>query len=438
MTRVLFWNIEKFRKNKIEDPSISASVGTKKRRVDPNQASTALKAADRFTVIKRIILATNPDIVVIVELSSEKSPTPQMDSGGTGVAGAKVLLTWLRGLSAEWRLVPPLKVGDDPKTEAVGVFYKGQTGTLQRFFTGPNFWTGGLGGFSCVPTYAPTPGAYDAGDVNMMLVPPGSAPRQVPPGAAYCGGQMENTLAARVTFRELGNPDFVLNYGIYRPPYMVTFTEQNATGIVRNLTVFGVHTPPKDGTYSEGYPAYLADTEEVTGDLRALETRIIGGDFNLPLLKTNGTQTNLYAPLTVNDYTLLLTSLFPNAQMDRTGQGFYMTSLRRGKSTIWQYSYPGYDYFSQSYDNILVRPFNPAQVYATTVMNPVVGTPYQGNPNGTAGAPVLGSLMQAPIVDPWPAALLDPPENQQKYLCVWNNFGHLRSTSDHFGVFADV
>lgn len=451
MSRILFWNIENFGINKI----FNASASLVKRKQGDDDAlvevglSEAQAAIDRYAVIKWVIRATVPDIFVIVELNSNQAPTPQLATGGSGIQGAEALLWWLRGQGASpllraqdpsWRLAPPLKVGTATETESVAVFYRGQSGAITRYFTGPNYWSGGPDGFSCLPQYAPSVAPYDAGEINWMLVPANTEARRVPATAAYCGGQMENTLAARVMFREAGDPDSVLNYGIYRPPYMVTFTEVTA-GQVRNLTVFGVHTPPKmkaPDSYPEGYPAYLASTEDVIGAFRGQETRVIGGDFNLPLFK-RGVQTDAYNPLLFNGYALLLASPNPAQQLNTTQQGYFSTSLRRSGTTgLWQQYYPGYKYFAQSYDNILIRRFDNAPTNPATVMNTIVGSPYQNAPTNPVDPPQLASLMRAPVINNWPPPKLNVPKGERQNLSDWDNFGYLRSTSDHLGVFADV
>jgi hypothetical protein len=433
VSRILFWNIANFGIDKIADPC-----------ADPitRELTYAQAAIQRYVIIQRVIQVTAPDIFVIVELNSNQAATPQLATGSTGIQGAETLLRWLRGQDASWRLVPPLKVGTSTKTEAVAVFYRGETGDTLRYFTGPNYWTGGPNGFSCLPEFAPGAAPYDFGEINSMLVPPLTEARPVPPAAAYCGGQMENTLAPRVLFREAGNPYAALDYGIYRPPYMATFTEVTGQE-VRNLTVFGVHTPPKmkaPDSYPRGYPAYLASTEDVIGPFQDQETRVIGGDFNLPLFNGNGTQTDSYDPLIFHGYTLLLAPLDPTQPLNFAQRGYFGTSLRMpGTAGLWMYNYPGYDYFAQSYDNILIRRFDgaPTDRGVVTVMNTIVGTPYYGGQTNPINPPEMESLMRAPNMD-WPQLQLDTTPEQATNLSSWNNFGCLRSTSDHLGVFADV
>jgi hypothetical protein len=462
MTRVLFWNIEKFGKNKIDDPRMQPLKRKRKAAAPVNTSGEAQKSAERFTVIKNVITAMAPDILFVVEVNSGEGPESVLAAGESGIEGTKRLLTWLRTLDPNWRLVPPLKVGGYAKTESAGVFYRGQTGSIQRYFTGPNLWSGGPGGFSSRPEDGWNSDGtrdYGAAELNAMLVPPGTLPRQVPQTAAYNGGEMENTLAARVQFSEIGQPDNRINYGIYRAPYMASFMEQDtAAGTERNLTLFGVHTPPEGteggGVFAEGYPVYLYQTEEVNGTLRANETRVIGGDFNLPLLNANGTQTSYYNPLTEwqpaapdpgwTPFTLLLRSPTPTLPLDPTARGYLETSLRRVANEppsapprdgyLWTLNTPGYNYFSQSFDNILVRPFVAANGYAT-VLNTIVGAPYGAIP------PALLNQMRSPLgptVTVWPPATLTYDPTQESNLSIWNNFGCLRSTSDHFGLIAVV
>src|SRR5262249_7459996 len=161
--------------------------------------------------------------------------------------GCIYILNYLRNnpgpvQSATWRLVPPLRIGRGGKAETVAVFYRGRStvggGIVNRYFTGPNIWTGGYNGFSVQPRTAAAaayPGRPPMGaalDINAMIVPPGTAVRNIPGTALHNAGVAENRVAARNEFRDFdnGNPGDVLDFSTLREPYMATFTEVNALG----------------------------------------------------------------------------------------------------------------------------------------------------------------------------------------------------------------
>jgi hypothetical protein len=376
-------------------------------------------------------------------------------------------------LAGDWRMVPPLRVGRalGSKPETVAVFYRGQSTVgghiIRRYFTGPNCWTGGYGGNS-VP--------YDAGgawwypgegngypDLNALLVPPGSLPRMVPDDALHNAGRAENTLAARVRFLEdnTGVPGNLLDFGVYRPPYLTTFTERNdLTGEVRNLTLFGVHSPAVAGDPGV-FLSYLASAYDVTSPLGAMETRMIGGDFNLPLLNPDGTDRHTYQPLAPAGYAPLLAPNglppVPPAALEAY-RGYFGTHLRNRSYTkpsrfLWSNapddsSYPGFGYLGShrvrnfcSIDNLLVRTNMPPAPYRTTIMNSVVGSPFLMVYPAPGDAP-MGTLnmltgfnnvfwMTVPTAPVWQLGL-------STHLLSWPNYGHLYSTSDHFALYATL
>ncbi|MEM7481908.1 MAG: hypothetical protein AAF481_12105 [Acidobacteriota bacterium] len=474
MTRILVWNVSTFGILKIEDPSTKRARGTS---ITHQEASE-----DRFELIQRVFGAAMPDIIVIVEVASGDSFPNALATPTDGILGANRLLTFLRGDPAfrggDWRLVPPLRIGrsNGSKPETVAVLYRGVSdGGVTRYFTGPNVWTGGYAGASIEPlapaTAAaqaqPYPGA-GAGypDLNAMLVPPGSQVREIPRGALYNGRLDENTVAARTDFREddRGVPsDNYLNFGPYRPPYMVTFTEV-AGGNVSDLTLFGVHSPAVAGD-PEVFLSYLASVYDVVSPLNLAETRVVCGDFNVRLLDVNGNYTGAYDALTAHDYEYLLRPPAGGPPNPLDGYTTYFgTHLRQGQVTkasrfLWSDDanlsyYPGYRYFGSqrganlsSLDNILVRPYdaaNPA-AFQMSVINPVVGSPLNrinpptGNaPEGTIG---LASQFRNPVGFP-PAPPVAAPNyvhyNIAYNLTNWDNYEHIYSTSDHLALFAVI
>jgi hypothetical protein len=475
MTRILFWNIENFSINRI----FSASTVRKR---GHGGLSEAQSATQRRAVINAVLAATMPDIIVIIEVSSGDNAPNELATQTGGINALAMMQFGLNNpltmVAGGWNAVPPLYTGVGGVAETVGILYRrtNNAGTLFRYFTGPNIWTGGHNGTSVLPgNGAPTPynGAMLAPgtvNVNGMLVPPGlGGVRQIPAGALHNGGLNEDVVAARIFFNTpvAGPvlPPVPVAFGGLREPFMATFTEANGMGVVaRNITIFGVHSPPAAGA---AYVTTLSTVGDIVDPLGANETRVIGGDFNVNLFAVNGTASNLYNPLTggAGAYTLLVSPTAGGVPMNlEQYQGYFSTHIRpkdkiAGSRFLWsngggpgQSFYPGYGYVGSNFapgpfysiDNVLVWPHLGMHNYQTTIMNTVTGTPMNGvamppdnPPPGTI--PLLSRFTAPPMGFPVaPIAPGYPGIGAAKNLTGWNNYGRVRNTSDHFGIFADI
>jgi hypothetical protein len=462
MTRVLYWNIQQFSGNKIGDPD------------DPG------KSANRLGKIIAIVTAMAPDIFVVVEVSTGWNAPGELITAGQGERGTNLLLGHLQALAADWRLVPPLVVGQE-KAEGVAVFYRGTTTAGgQRIFTGPNRWSGGIGGRS-VPGGAAAvayPGTQTAWFGVSRAVPAAARP------AANIGRQ-ENVLAACVGFTNAAGA--ACNFGNYREPYLCTFSETAVVGgpATRNISLFAVHTKPRSDIAAATMQTFATATE-IAGALGAGEVRVIVGDFNLNLLNADGTDalaapaagppndTRLaYAPFLGLNYVPLLRMPGPppGAEPDLSAyKGYATTHIKKRKARFMsrgggRLDYPGFGYAGAatrsnlySIDNILVLQ-NPALAnYNMTVANNVVGMPYL-NPLAVAHVPFttalpfgpfpVASTMNVPVVAPivaafpWAVAAGSPNLNRHTIgtastLFSWLNYGSIYSTSDHFALCAEV
>ena len=423
-------------------------------------------SAFRSQVLVRVVNAANPDIIMVVEVSSGDSSPNDLASMTGGMAGCVDLLTRIQAALPAWRLVPPLRIGQGGKAESIGVFFRATSTVagqvINRFFTGPNLWTGGYNGTSVAAGVAAAYPAAAGGnpDINAMLVPPPTVARQIPAAALYNGNVAENQVAARTKFslwdQATDGADGAIQYGEFREPYMVSFTEQNTvTGVLRDLTLFGVHSPAVVGDPAV-FVTYLANTYEVMRANVGTETRVVCGDFNVNLLDPAGNDAQVYADMA--GYQVLLTpGAGPPANVDWF-RGYFATHIKPRTPTaasrlLWSdganaSAYPGYGYFGSDFvanffsvDNILVRPAPAAP--NTTVLNPVVGTPYTaGGVAPPAGAPIGTRPMAHSFTNAlgWP-----PTPNAAPYtlalssnLRSWANYGYVRSTSDHFALYADV
>ncbi|MEM6457058.1 MAG: hypothetical protein AAF772_18355, partial [Acidobacteriota bacterium] len=176
MTRVLYWNVQTFGNDKLFDAS-------RKRKKGNGGLSRAQAATQRRQLFGRVLTATQPDIIVMIEVASGFNGAGDLatqTAGMTGLVNVKTALNNTAALNAGgWNLVPPIHVGTGGRTETVGILYRRQNaaGTLIRYFTGPNIWTGGFGGNSVDPAGGaaaaayPVPGGGGAIDINAMLVP---------------------------------------------------------------------------------------------------------------------------------------------------------------------------------------------------------------------------------------------------------------------------
>ncbi|MET3709493.1 hypothetical protein ABIC65_000173 [Sphingomonas trueperi] len=473
MTRVLIWNIQQFSVNKIFSASTAVSPGH-------GGLQDQVAAQQRRSVINYVLNATQPDIIVIVEVSSGENIAGDLatPTGGLeAIAHLQYRFNQFAGTPGGWNAVPPLYIGTGGRAETIGILYRrtNDAGTISRYFTGPNIWTGGTAGASVRPgmgaplaaPYTGIPLPIGTVNINGMLVPHGfGGARQIPAAALHNAGVAENLVAARVNFDDGTGNGTDVDFAGLRQPYMATFTEANTVGgaIQRDLTLFAIHSPPNNNTAAV-YINVLAALPDVVGPLGANETRIIGGDFNINLLAGDGSPSGAYNPLTnaPNAYSVLLnpTAAGAPANLDQY-RGYFSTHIR-GKHNdaaslfLWSDGifnpsyYPGYGYVGSDFtatpvysiDNVLVWPLG-GHNYETTVMNLVTGTPL--NAVGVvADNPPQGTIVMPPILgNPpigWPFAPVSanyPGIAMARMMTGWNNYGRLRNTSDHFGIYVTV
>lgn len=448
MTRILYWNIEKFASNKIANPS------TKRTRGGALKANQ--KSVERLNYINLHWALTDnlgavspPDIIVVVEVSTAYDGRGNLVRGA-GATGSQTLLTAIRATTgnAHWMLVPPLQTG--PR-EAVAVYFD----SSNYAFTGPWHWPGGVGPATAPAAMGPPPVAY-AAPFGALL--PGTA---APVGGANAGTP-QNRLAAATDFTFAAahaNAGAAAAFGTMRAPYWVSFAELTAGGlpVARNISLFCIHSPAS--AVAGAYLAALNGLAEIADGIAADEVRVVLGDFNVNLLNNDGARTRnaSYAALAGGGYAL---------GIDRPGNppapingwlGYFATHIKRGsKSTYWSTAaktdyYPGYGYVGSSIvpnlysiDNILARYGAGAggPMANVTVVNGIVGSRYDviapapGNPpTGAydlpihmAGVPFAAAPPQAPAFS----------VGRRSAFNGWINYGRIRSTSDHLAIVADI
>lgn len=482
MTNILYWNVRQFSINLIDSPDNFAIPGL-------GGVTYTGASHQRLALIVNVITTAAADIVTIVETQTGSRVPGDLATNSGGYQASDHLLTELRNQFPlqGWRMVPPLWLGTrwgaarPARTETVTVLYRGTTGMVNRYFTGPNFWSGGVGGVSTDPAGGlGAPAAYP-NPIDAFLQPA----RAIPAASLYRPNTQEDRSAARIKYldqvRRAGlrqnarrRLQDVERFGGFRPPYMTSFFEQDlGAGLARTLTIFSIHSPPKAGP-AKTVMRYFSQTPEIMSAAGVGETKILCGDFNLDFLNPAGVYSNVYGPVTGVGYqSQLPTGLAPpaagNADALRAFRGYFATHMRDQPAPanlatspfLWSVAgggpdaiYPGYGYPSggntSSIDNILVKP---AGAFPLTVLNLVTGTPYVASALLTAPNPVvpvpLGAVMMgtgfaaapaAPPTGPWPleptAATYTHPSALM--LCAWPNYNKVFGTSDHLPLVTTI
>ncbi|NIF06604.1 hypothetical protein F3J23_14235 [Chryseobacterium sp. Tr-659] len=454
MVRILYWNIEKFGINKINEPKA-------KRKWDDTLTIPPPQAGYRREVIRTTLIQNTPDIFVVVETSTGTgTPGTLVTTGGeTGsLFLLKQLRTWFPAPN-DWRLVPPLRLGQGNVQEGISVFYN----HARVQFTGPWGWQGDANPSDSVATIG-AGNLVNYGINWKNALPLGTAPagnNPINPGIPY------RRLAGQWQFRGpvVGGVAPVLGFpNVYnRTPFLTTFWDPAST---RTIKLLAFHASPKKQQSADG-TNQLSYIQEMTTSLVANEVGVIVGDFNVDIFNTNF-EPIAYGRLVTNPplgvgYTRQINPT-PNVWPDKA----YVCTMIRSYDNAkpWQTNgYPGYEYvipktFS-SVDNILTRYGGGTAVGPSTnitIVNRITGTPYNLDAPPIAGAPpgslVYDSAMALNVGMPaagLPSALPLPPAGPTGHggfdrgdigalttFVGWDNYRRVRSTSDHMGLIVDV
>ena len=480
MSKILYWNIENFNINKINNPSNDRAEG------QGGLTENAASVYRRNLILNHIgsldeeISSLDPDYIVVVEVATSATGVGDLIPSSGGLQGCSWMLDYLRKnkpySEQDWRLVPPLKVGTGTRTESVAVFYKGsdKDNGITRYFTGPNLFNGGANGISILPGTG-NAGIYPKGTFYDMLVPCGETARKIPDSALHNKGVAENKVAAKIRFQDADGKD--VNFGGERQPYMATFTETKEGEDAKHVTIFGCHAPQAE-SLAPAFMSNLANCEDVIADSAEKEVKVICGNFNQNLLNQDGTlDTDVYKPLTKIDYELLLAPLNSSPPTDnddlKAFKGYFATQIMSSPTSIsdseaslflWSSEsqssfYPGYGYIGEgnapstytdpefySVDNMLVKYGSGDADSATiTVINSVVGTPMDAR-TSPPGNPPIGvdtfspDMLNLVPLPPWPespsASLFSISDAQ--ILVGWRNYSHIHDTSSHFALYGTV
>ena len=444
MTRILYWNIEKFAKNKIDnDDGQNFERGTTITKQDAS-------AARLDYIIEHFGNANNrPDLFVVVEVQTGYDG-PGYLVRGSGAQGAADLLAEIRTQTNNdhWMLVPPLQTG---RREAVAIYYD----SSNYAFTGPRAWGGGNG-----PD-------VDS-DTEMQQDEPkypapfaDALPDRVVPDGLPNAGKNEQTLAAGVEFTYaantmLGTAGNAVGFD-RRAPYWATFAEVDFTpdppDVRRQISIFAIHAPAAVNL-AQDFLTLLGGIAEIVDNIGDNEVRVVVGDFNVNLLNNDGTLTKNVAYNALPNFALGIDRLGDAPDPVAAYIGYFATHIRpSGNATYWTTEkrtdyYPGYgcpgseqirNFFA--IDNIFVQygAHAPGQLDNVTIMSGISGAPFEDYP------PLDHTNPGHYPFDPAMVDFMVPPDTAAQFeiairsrFVSWNNYRRVRSTSDHLAIMADI
>ena len=481
MTRIMFWNI-----NNIGSNSLFPSPKKKKRKGNDNyewlppgyrRPSDDQDALDRLGVLAGVIGGAAPDIVSIAEVVTG----PGAPAEGTTVNDVAMmkLLKKLRTLTPfnDWRLVPPLVVGQGGVAEGMAVFYR----STQLKFLGPWGWSGAnsagiaaLGGVGNLAQYgAPWSGGGYAALPSRMIGAGWPTPN-VNESRLAAQWLYRDALGARIDFPAAGN----------RGPLLTWFGDPAHAAGQRVIKLLSFHAPPQQNAMGFGNAASVTGTAALAqvremngGGIGANEVRCIVGDFNVSAW-ADAVDGASYAPLRALGY---IQQLNPRGRATPGTvppvalaygwpvAGYYATHTQAlnsfnqasganpwvdvGNNHVVQ-GYPGFGWADRAgaygrYDAIDgIFTWHGATAGAAaqfTVANPITGSPYTAlpaPPNVATGAIAVGSEMAAPGLFGLPAGIPEIPGGPGNTVYAlfkdWDNFEKIRSLSDHLPVVIDV
>jgi hypothetical protein len=454
VTRILYWNIERFSAARIDVANAVAEV--------------ALRSEERLGLINQIFappaggaLGAPPDIFVIVEVSARTDPViPEgrcLETASPGGSAVRQLIEGFReDHGANWSLVPPLLLGVGNRRESVAVFYNSTTVE----FAGPWVYAAPGGAHpSALPSTVANLEAlqeYPAGWTEYL--PAGGAPWEWERGGVMypvpenqCAGQWEYRTAAnkRIYFPGWDN----------RAPFHTLFKDVAGE---RWVKLFTVHTSPGSASAATKNLARIEELEPEEGGVS-----VVLGDFNVDPFQG----TNRYFPLIEKGFEFTLDPWLPGAgagaEIVAARKPYCMTHLLPTlRARPWNAVgvggpdtdhnvYPRFGYMGSTIpggglgeagaiDNALVKYHGPAGEFHTNVVNPIVGTPYNQIPEAELPEGVTEELVEGPAYPvamangiPLPGGVAAAGDIPGEFRS-WENYGRIRSTSDHLPLMIQV
>lgn len=523
-TRILYWNIQQFSLNKINE--VKPSIGDKR-----GQGQHLMQGQDRLKyILKNVVAKVKPDIFVIVEVQAGGDMGDQDGlpiQGANGRNASLEVLNKLRNLKIDgakrkWSLVPPVNIGGfnpDPNSEGgfkglregVAVYYrsdklqfegpyvmskfkelqKNAKGELVKILTQPDARSqspnqeGVLANVEDYPTEWSK--AFDTGTDGRMSDLSGTlvyesqlagqyayypmptkpdAPKKLPLAPQYLKSERIGTIN-RINFPKKFD----------RPPYLTCFKE--LSGEERTIRLFSIHTSPSSAVKAVNKFNEVPDFKEVKEN----EVAVILGDFNVDIFRHPPNEEPFDKIIDSGEdglgYDILINSLDEHGELQDSRRPYCMTHIFPA-SNATPYNdaevepdpnhnvYPRYGYMGSMYpegskdnwvvgnggsiDNVFVKygegTTPPNNGHNMTIVNTVVGKPYNlvPTPDGvsnelTGGETIPRTVKNAAL--PLPkngneGGITDESDYHLALFRKWENYGIVRSTSDHLPISVDI
>jgi hypothetical protein len=389
VTRVAFWNLERFSVEVVRGANVSQGGFM--------VAAGAAAAAGRLQVLAGLMSAVQPDVVVLTGFDAAGSLT--LGQGqllrGPGLEGLRLVLAELRGVQPSWAMTPPIRSAAD---DAVAMLYRAD----KMIFAGPYGWSGGIGGIS-----------VDASGTLPLDYPPSFAgflpkDRRVPEQARTNPGRLEARLALQATGMTLSGRsgefprEFFAPGADVRAPVQGSFAEIGAgDAFTRMLHIIAARSP-ESAAEAATYNAWLAELDALGAPLTDPDASLLVGSFGQNVYEfATGELGAPFARLAERGYVDGFVPT-PPAAGKKELRGFYATRLRPAENGVRYYStisdqllYPAYGYADNydspfSVDNAFLR----ASAGGTgfTILNVAVGAPYNAVENWPPGGTFIGTM----------------------------------------------
>lgn len=385
-----------------------------------NQNFTTISRTDSLSAAHLVdaVRVVNPDILVVIEVRSS-------DTGGVGnlisnTGGAAGVLQLQGLLGNNWYAVPPqvlnaaqapLQVARTTYFEGIGVFFN----NTNVDFIGPSVWTEDQNTQDQSPA---TRAAFDPMTQTLKAYDPpwnNALPNAQPANCQFMGAT-QRQLAGQSTFFE-GTTQLMFPALWARNPYYTAFWDKNANRVIKLVSV---HLPP---TWTMARRAMVElGRVDVSGQIAAADTKgvaVICGDFNVNMMNPN--QNDYFDEGNLNNYTALLPSNANRATLVRKAVARSKAPWLRTPTNWWKKDKDGY---YVGIDNIMVNYYGVgggavAGFHVLDWVQIAKPNPSPPNPNAYMYTPLNNIISDGNFVNKF-------------------NFGKMRNTSDHLGLYADI
>ncbi|WP_047432812.1 hypothetical protein [Chryseobacterium indologenes] len=244
-TKILCWNIERF--------------GSQTLLNSYAREPSTLQRYRRDYILSNCYML-DPDIFIVIEVVTNKGLAGSLiPYGRSAYTGLTMILDRLKRLNTNWCLVPPLRLNENLQdkfssySESIGVFFRND----RLDFIGPYIWP--------ADHHHEAKTSKREGSVNRGPYPPGFD--DFLPDRNY--------FAAKVEFHDKNNQLITFPDAPSRRPYLTRFHERQ--GEYRNISLFNIHLPVIPDIaetalkrllkHIDQEPAYNNDIKVIAGDL---------------------------------------------------------------------------------------------------------------------------------------------------------------------------